>query len=194
VYSRRVDSSVLVFSLYKIRKYRDDYNNNPPNDISFMSTITSTSGRLHSEFVDFYFYKFIGKLTDFLQLQEFNLWNITVTRNCTLPFHVLTKISFLIWKPKNCRSATALKEEDDEKCPVPLPSRGVLLTTQIQDWEHSRQDYSINLVSIFRCSSPPINPVYVTRVDPSPLVFISILSHRHSFIFFSPLFFFRLSR
>ncbi len=35
----------------KIRKYRTDYNNNPPNDISFMSTIVSTSGRLHSEFV-----------------------------------------------------------------------------------------------------------------------------------------------
>ena len=37
-------------------KYRTDYNNkqqinNPPNVISFMSTITSTSGRLHSEFV-----------------------------------------------------------------------------------------------------------------------------------------------
>ncbi len=29
--------------------------------------------------------------------------------------------------------------------------------------------WSINLVSIFRCSSPPINPVYVRRVDPSGL-------------------------
>jgi hypothetical protein len=28
-----------------------DYNNNPPTDISFMTTIDSTSGRLHSEFV-----------------------------------------------------------------------------------------------------------------------------------------------
>jgi hypothetical protein len=35
----------------KIRKYRSPYNNNPPNFISFMSTIGSTSGRLHSEFV-----------------------------------------------------------------------------------------------------------------------------------------------
>ena len=34
-----------------LRKYRTDYNNNPPNTISFMSAITSTSGRLHSEFV-----------------------------------------------------------------------------------------------------------------------------------------------
>jgi hypothetical protein len=35
----------------KIRKYRTDYNNNPPNAISFMSSIVCTSGRLHSEFV-----------------------------------------------------------------------------------------------------------------------------------------------
>ncbi len=35
----------------KIRKYRADYNNDPPNAISFMPTIASTSGMLHSEFV-----------------------------------------------------------------------------------------------------------------------------------------------
>jgi hypothetical protein len=40
---------------------------------------------------------------------------------------------------------------------------------------------SISLVSIFRCSSPPINPVYTRLVDPSPLVF-SLSSHRHSYI------------
>ncbi len=35
----------------KIRKYGVDYNNNPVNVISFMTGITSTSGRIHSEFV-----------------------------------------------------------------------------------------------------------------------------------------------
>ncbi len=35
----------------KIRKYHAYYDNNPPNTISFMSGITSTSGRLHSEFM-----------------------------------------------------------------------------------------------------------------------------------------------
>ncbi len=35
----------------KITKYRADYNNNPPNSISFMSDIVSTSGSLHSELV-----------------------------------------------------------------------------------------------------------------------------------------------
>jgi hypothetical protein len=33
----------------KIRKYRTEYNNNPPNSISFMSDIGITSGRLHSD-------------------------------------------------------------------------------------------------------------------------------------------------
>jgi hypothetical protein len=42
---------------------------------------------------------------------------------------------------------------------------------------------SINLVSIFRCSSSPINPVYERRVDFSDLVF-SLSSHRHSYIGF----------
>ena len=35
----------------KIRKYRADYKNNPPNTVSFMPAIASTSGRLHREFI-----------------------------------------------------------------------------------------------------------------------------------------------
>ena len=42
---------------------------------------------------------------------------------------------------------------------------------------------SINLVSIFRCSSPPRNLVYGRRVDPSSLSF-SLSSHRHSYTSF----------
>jgi hypothetical protein len=49
----------------KIRKYRADYNTNPPNTVSFMAPIRSTSGRLHSEFVRLLFLRFIGKLTTF---------------------------------------------------------------------------------------------------------------------------------
>ncbi len=63
----------------KIRKYHTDYNNNPPNATSFMSVVGSTSGRLHSEFVILLFYRIIGKLTVFLQFQEFSLCNPTVT-------------------------------------------------------------------------------------------------------------------
>ena len=67
----------------KIRKYRADYNNIPPNAISSMPAIAGTSGRLHSEFVRLLFYKLIGKLTAFLQLQEFCLRIQTVDFSTT---------------------------------------------------------------------------------------------------------------
>jgi hypothetical protein len=51
----------------------------------------------------FYFYKLIGKLNAFLQLQEVSLRN---------------------------------------QWPVPLPPRGVLLTTQVECGQHPRQGYS----------------------------------------------------
>jgi len=40
---------------------------------------------------------------------------------------------------------------------------------------------SINLVSIFRCSSSPHNTVYARRVDPSAVA-CSLSSHRHSYV------------
>jgi hypothetical protein len=46
-----VDRSLNEAAADKIRKNRADYNNNPPNATSFMPAITSTSWRLHSEFV-----------------------------------------------------------------------------------------------------------------------------------------------
>jgi hypothetical protein len=45
-----VEEVVLVVA-DNIRKYRADYNYNPPNAISFMPAIASTSGRIHSDFV-----------------------------------------------------------------------------------------------------------------------------------------------
>jgi len=50
-YPNDIDRSLNEAATDKSRKYRADYNNNPPNDISFMPAIASTSGRLHSEFV-----------------------------------------------------------------------------------------------------------------------------------------------
>jgi hypothetical protein len=50
-YRNDVDRSLNQTDVDKIRKYRADYNNNPPNVISVMSGILSTSGRLHREFV-----------------------------------------------------------------------------------------------------------------------------------------------
>jgi hypothetical protein len=50
-YPNDIDRSLNEAAADKIRKYRADYNNNPPNAISFMPAIASTSGRLHSDCV-----------------------------------------------------------------------------------------------------------------------------------------------
>ena len=50
-YPNDMDRSLNEAAADKIRKYRADYNNNPPSSVAFMPTIASTSGRLHSEFV-----------------------------------------------------------------------------------------------------------------------------------------------
>ena len=50
-YLNDIDRSIIEAADDKIRKYRADYNNNPPNFISYMPASASTSGRLHSEFV-----------------------------------------------------------------------------------------------------------------------------------------------
>ncbi len=50
-YPNDIDRSLNEAAADKIRKYRSENNNKPPNTVSFMPAITSTSGRLHSEFV-----------------------------------------------------------------------------------------------------------------------------------------------
>jgi hypothetical protein len=50
-YSNNLDQSLNDTVADKIRRYRADYNNNPPRGVGFMPVITSTSGRLHSEFI-----------------------------------------------------------------------------------------------------------------------------------------------
>jgi hypothetical protein len=50
-YPNNIDRSLNEAADDEIQKYRADYNNNPPNTVSFMPAIASTSGRLHSEFV-----------------------------------------------------------------------------------------------------------------------------------------------
>jgi hypothetical protein len=50
-YPNNLDQSLNDAAADKIRKYRSDYNNRPPSEVSFMSDMASTSGRLHTEFV-----------------------------------------------------------------------------------------------------------------------------------------------
>ncbi len=82
-YPNDIDRSLNEPVTDKIRKYRSDYNNNPPNTISFIPAIVSTSGRLHSDFVFLVFLQAHRKLTSFFELQEFNLQNPTVASSNT---------------------------------------------------------------------------------------------------------------
>ena len=51
-YPNDLDGPLNEVDVDKIRHwYHTDYNNRPPNSIFFMASITSTSGRLHSELV-----------------------------------------------------------------------------------------------------------------------------------------------
>ncbi len=50
-YPNNLDQSLHVGAPDKMRKYRDEYNNNPPRGLGFMTVFVSTSGRLHSEFI-----------------------------------------------------------------------------------------------------------------------------------------------
>ena len=84
-----LDQSLNDAAAYKIRKYRADYNNNPPSAVSFMPAIASTSGRLHSEFIRLLFLQDHRKLTSFFQLQEFIFRNRTVDPSITVARFVL---------------------------------------------------------------------------------------------------------
>ncbi len=50
-YPNNLDQSLYDAAADKVRKYRADNNNIPPDTVTFMPAIASTSGRLHSEFV-----------------------------------------------------------------------------------------------------------------------------------------------
>jgi hypothetical protein len=63
-----IDKTLNEAAADKIRKYRADYNNNPPNTISFMPTIASTSDRLHSEFIRLLFLQAHRETDLFLKL------------------------------------------------------------------------------------------------------------------------------
>ncbi len=74
---------------------------------------------------------------------------------------------------------------------LPLPPYGVILTsqiqdwehsrTQIQDWEHSREDYITTDYFEYRRNTFNVTIVYSRRADLSVLTF-SLLLHRHWWI------------
>ena len=103
-YPNDKDRSLNEEASNKIRKYRADYNNRPPNAISFMPSIASTSGKLHSKFVRLLF----------------------------LQAHRETDRFF-------AASGVQLAQSDRGQ----FHYRSVLLTAQIESWQHPRQGCGI---------------------------------------------------
>ncbi len=66
-YPNDVDKSLNETATDKIRKYRVDYYNNPPHTVSFMSDISSTSGRLNTEFIRLLFLQVHRETDRFLE-------------------------------------------------------------------------------------------------------------------------------
>jgi hypothetical protein len=79
-YPNYIDKSLNEVDTDKIRKYHTDYNNNPPITVSFMTVISSTSGRLQSEFIRLLFLNVHRETDRFFVVSEFNFLNETKTR------------------------------------------------------------------------------------------------------------------
>jgi hypothetical protein len=81
-YPNDIDRSLNEAAADKIRKYRADYNNNPPDAVSFFCLLLLVRlGGYIVNSLDCYSYRLIGKLTAFLQLQEL----ACATKQWTLP-------------------------------------------------------------------------------------------------------------
>jgi hypothetical protein len=82
-YPNDIDRSLNEAVADKIRKYRSDYHNNPPAQSPLCRrSLVFLGGYIVNSF-DCYSYRLIGKLTAFLQLQEFSLRNLTVEDSST---------------------------------------------------------------------------------------------------------------
>jgi hypothetical protein len=130
---------------------------NPPNDIAFMSAIPSTSGRLHSEFVSLLFLQAHRETDRFftdsgVQLPEPNS-GLFHFRHTVFSSELRAKVGRTLAKAEVLR--------------VNLNLDGTTITLRTHTHPITLANISsINLVSIFRCSGPPSNPVYVRSVDP----------------------------
>jgi len=169
-YPNDIDRSLNETVTEKIRKYRADYNNNPPNTISFMSAIARTSGRLHSEFIRLLFLQVHRETDRFFAAS--GVQSAQFDRGF-FHFHRAAFSSILKSKCGNILvKAAALRINLNLDGAVPITSQSPIAFTDFS---------SINLVSIFRCSSSTTNPVYVRSVNYLVLV-CSLSSHRHSYI------------
>jgi hypothetical protein len=167
-YPHNLDQSFNDATADKLRKYRADYNFNPPRSVGFMSGITSTSGRLHCEFIRILFLQ-THRETD----RFFAASGVLSTQSDRGFFQYLRVAFFSMFKSRvgNILDKAAALRINLNLDGSPMPSTPFTLANFS----------SFNLVFVFRCSSSTTNPVYVRCVDSSFLVF-SLSSHRYSYI------------
>jgi hypothetical protein len=165
---------LLLTTCDKIRKYRADYNNNPPNTVSFMPAIASTSGRLHSEFVRILFLQVHRETDRFFAASGVHL---PQPNSGLFHFHRVVFFSNLKSKIGNLLAKDAALRINLNLDGTPIASKSHTHPS------HSQTSRLFTSSFIFRCSSSTTNPVYERRVNLLVLV-CSLSSHRHSYIGF----------
>jgi hypothetical protein len=169
--TNEADQVPLVLDLH-IAHDRDDYNNRPPSPVSFMPTIASTSGRLHSEFVRLLFLQDHRETDRFFVASGVHLAEtqrgMFHFRRAAFSAHLQAKVGNTLVK------AAALR--------INLYIDGAPITSRTHTHpSHSQTSRLLTSSLSLGVHSSPSNPVYTRRVDSSALVF-SLSSHRHSYI------------
>ncbi len=163
-YPNDIDKSLNEAAADKTRKYRADYDNDPPTTVSFIPDVASTSGRLHSEFVRLLFLQTHRETDRFfaasgVQLAQTDRGQFHF-RRAVFSSQLKSRVGLVL----GCSFTCSLR--------VNLNIDGAPITSKSHTHpSHFANFSSKNLVFIFRCSSSPSNPVYVSRVDYSDLVF-----------------------
>ena len=166
-YPNNLDQSLNDAAADKIRKYRADYNNRPPSAVSFMPSIASTSGRLHSEFVRLLFLQ-AHRETD----RFFAASGVQSAQTTSGMFH-LRRVAF----SSGLKSKVGLALAKAAALRIVLNLDG----SPIASKSHTHPSHSQTSRLFFRSSSSTTNPVCERRVD---LLVCSLPLHRHSYIGF----------
>ena len=155
-YPNDIDRSLNETASDKIRKYRADNNNNPPNVVAFMPAIAGTTGRLHSEFIRLLF------LQAHRETDRFFVASGVQSAQSTSGFFHFRRVAFSsIFKS---RVGSVLAKAAALRINLNLDGGTYHLCVTYSPIAFTNFS-SINLVSIFRCSSSKTNPVYVRRVN-----------------------------
>jgi hypothetical protein len=120
-----------------IRKYRADYNNNPPNVVVFMTAMDGTNGRLHSDFIRLLFLQTHRETDRFFTVSGVQSAQSNLGDTC---FHFRLE---------------AVLNQLKSKCGLLLSKTASLRVTLNLD----------DTPSIFRCSSSKTNSVYSKPVN-----------------------------